>query len=204
MRKTFAAVLTVALALGVATSQARALGLGQRHDLAFGADRLFGLYLGERHVDQPGPDLTIDFGMFGLGVGTETTPLNRPRLAFDYFVIDGLSVGGTLGFYIINNDNRNGNGLFLTPRVGYLIGLGEVVGFWPRGGFTIYTLSDDPIDQRQFALSLEGMFVIAPAQHFSFELGPTIDLGFSGELGNSDMHEWSVGLAMGLLGWLDL
>jgi hypothetical protein len=124
----------------------------------------------------------------------------------DVFVIENLSVGGAVGFMSWDVENDDGDtladrdGFLFAPRVGYFIDFSEHFGFWPRGGFTYYTM-DDP-DQDQFLLTLEGYFTFAPREGFGFLFGPTIDFGLSGEADDADFNERSIGIMIGMFGWI--
>ena len=183
---------------------------GKPMDVVLGVERAFGFYTGESSYD-PDDDLADDFDIdrqgFSLGWSHTGHPFPHlaPRFGFDIFVIDDLSVGGSLGFVSQDNDDDDGDddgrgGFIFAPRVGYFIDFSEKFGFWPRGGFTIYDL-DDP-DQSQMMLTLEPYFTFAPREGFGFLFGPVIDLGFSGEYSNGDLSEKSFGIMAGLFGWL--
>lgn len=134
-----------------------------------------------------------------LAKGDVSDPFVAPRLAFDFFVIDGLSVGGALGYSsddrdgdeTIGNTNRDvvaeeSSGVIVAPRVGYAVMFTPVVGIWPRGGLSYWTSKqelDQPGNQPDteanasgLSLSAEVMLVIAPVPHGAFLVGPTLDL----------------------------
>jgi hypothetical protein len=130
-----------------------------------------------------------------------------PRFAVDYFVIDSLSVGGTLAYVHTDEDDDQPNddddwGTFLfSPRVGYAIPFAEIAGFWPRGGFT-YVNHDDGNDWDELALTIEAMFWLSPAEGVAFVLGPTLDIGITGEEDSgTDIQNTVVGVSVGLMGW---
>lgn len=135
--------------------------------------------------------------------GSAADPFVAPRLAFDYFVIDGLSLGGAIGYSsgsfdgdeTINNNNRDldevDTSLFVvSPRVGYAAMFTPVVGIWPRGGFTYWSATQDtnrPGNQADskfeasgLAFTAEFMLVIAPVEHGAFLVGPTVDFPLTG------------------------
>jgi hypothetical protein len=124
-----------------------------------------------------------------------------PRVGLDYFVIDKLSIGGSLMFLTQSgeqeselagqsqtNDLPSSTMFVLAPRVGYALMFNDTIGFWPRGGFTFYTASTEieaaggntEISENGFAFSLEGLFLIAPIPNFGFTVGPTLDIGITG------------------------
>jgi hypothetical protein len=183
---------------------------GKPMDVVLGIERAFGFYTGESNYElENGDEFDIDRQGFSLGWSHTGQPFAHllPRFGFDIFVIEDLSVGGSLGFVTQDedndadeNDNDGRGGFIFAPRVGYFIDFSDMFGFWPRGGFTLYDL-DDP-DQSQTMLTLEANFTFAPREGFGFLFGPVIDLGFTGEEGDADRSDKSFGIMIGLFGWL--
>jgi len=202
--------LLAASVLLVSNAALAQTSLGKPMDVVLGVERVFGFYTGESNYDPDmGDDYDIDRQGFSLGWSHTGQPFAHmvPRFGFDIFVIEDLSVGGSLGFVSQDNDNDaddddgDGRGGFIfAPRVGYFIDFSAKFGFWPRGGFTLYDL-DDP-DQSQSMLTLEPYFTFAPREGFGFLFGPVIDLGFSGEYGDAGLEDRSFGIMAGLFGWL--
>ncbi len=200
-----AAVVATSLAAPAAAQE-----FGEQGTPALFAERLFGFYFSKRETDLPnGNEVEEDFKGFGLGTRSpaHVTPYELPRVGFDYFVIDSLSVGGALA-YAQSEDDDDPNNEFsiflLAPRVGYVWMFSEVVGFWLRGGFTYHSIDRDPggIDENALALTGEGMFVITPTPNFGFIVGPTFDLSFTGEIEDQDRRYRSFGLInAGIGGW---
>lgn len=187
---------------------AKAQTFGQAGDVSLGAERVFGLHsttvssrVGPRDARRSATRTT-----FGIGWHGDTSPFNRPRIGVDVFVIDQLSVGGSLAFFV-NSGDRGVRGrdsaILFAPRVGYALMFSDVAGFWPRGGLTYWT-ENDP-DRDQLALSLEGMFVIFPAPRFGFHVGPVVDIGFAGDAVPAPFdargRERSFGVALGVNGF---
>lgn len=135
--------------------------------------------------------------------GSVHDPFAAPRLAFDYFIIDGLSLGGSIGYASHTHEGKwtqgnqagddadeSENGWLFAPRVGYCYMFSPVVGIWPRGGFTYWTFhaeSDPPgggptdeDDANGFNFSAEAMLAIAPVPHAAFLVGPTLDFPITG------------------------
>jgi hypothetical protein len=91
----------------------------------------------------------------------------------------------------------------------------DVIGIWPRGGFSYVTYSqDDDGDESSrngFAFSAECMFAILPVPHAGFVVGPTFDWVFTGggEIdpagpGSRDIDSFKVttfGIQAGMLIW---
>jgi hypothetical protein len=166
------------VSVALAAPDARAQSFGRSGDVSFGADRLSGVYA---YDDGP------DFALFALGAGPTfgAHPYTTPRLGIDFFVIDHLSIGGSLAFWALsdgdddgpgNNDN-DFTGFLLYPRVGYALSFNDTFGFWPRGGLTFRTIEGND----EVALSFEANFFAIPVQHFGISFGPTLDVGLAGE-----------------------
>jgi hypothetical protein len=219
-KKSLSFALVIAT-LSVAPS-ALAQEFGKQGDAVFAAERLFGFTSTSATLENPGPgdDVEFDGTNFSLGWrgswGT-SSPYEVPRLAFDYLVIDSLSVGGSLGFASISEDvdggflgaNGDGTSFLFAPRVGYIFMFNDVIGIWPRGGFTYHSQNvDDSYDANGFGLNLEAMFPIIPTEHFGFLVGPTLDLDFTGSYDpdgpadDVDLTYTTIGIQAGLFGWL--
>jgi hypothetical protein len=146
------------------------------------------------------------FGTGGLNPGNGGAAYNIPRLAFDYKFPMRLTVGGSVfaEFTFGSGDsavNRNGvevdtpgptYTLFgFAPRVGYILSFNDTFAFWPRGGIEFLSLNvktptadnpnvSDSTTYSQWALDLEGMFVITPLPHVGITVGPVVDIPISG------------------------
>ena len=219
MRRTVAAM--VGLSASLVASSAMAQEFGQSLDMAFSADRLFAIHFSHRETENPGePDIERDRTGVQIGWGgrDRLTPFDVPRFAFDIFVIDGLSVGGALGFASMSDENQAGtefdaSEFIFAPRVGYVWMFSEVVGFWLRGGFTYHSASLDggvifgQGDEYGFAFTADPTFVFSPVQHLAFLAGINADLDLMGEVDpgagpDLDRSYRSIGIQVGLLGWI--
>jgi hypothetical protein len=239
--------LAAAAALSSLSTSALAQGkdFATQGTFAFGVERAFGVYIGKRKWETeclppgaPGPngceELTHDYtrvsllvsgpGDDDLGFSGAPNPYLSPRVGFDYFVIDGLSLGGSLGFWSYSEereiqDKTDGSipqgsiedfdhtGFLFSPRVGYAIMFSDVFGIWPRGGLTFWTDSRDDnrdnfgdTDSNEFALTLEFQLVFVPLEHVGITVGPVLDFGFAGEIDqpgpgpDPDMHTTNFGI----------
>jgi hypothetical protein len=85
-----------------------------------------------------------------------SAPAELPRLALDYFVVDGFSIGGSFIFarnaIEIDGEQRVSAGgvsqsadingrvtlqaIVFHPRIGYAVAFNEYIGIWPRAGFS--------------------------------------------------------------------
>ena len=217
MRKTVAAMIGAAAMFGAGPALAQQT-FGPQGTAAFSGDRLFGFYTGSEEVEFPGGDAETDYTTFGFAWQGpyHPSPFTVPRLGFDYFVIDSLSIGGSIAYASYEVDppgppgEQDGSAFIFAPRVGYVWMFGDVVGFWLRGGFTYHSYNAEGIfagDENGFAFTADPMLVITPTAHFGFVVGPVIDFTISGERdygppgGDLDVNYANFGIAMGPMGW---
>lgn len=169
------------------------------------AERLFGLSLNRTTSDTGGGSSSVDHTGFSLFLSSPSTVHMLPRIAFDFAVTDGLTLGGAFGFSIGDRDTSTTNGnnttdvegptssaLILAPRVGYALGLSHVLDLWLRGGVTYYrtnTESERTIagalttaSNRSSGLSLdiEPTLIVKPFDHFGFTAGLLVNLPLAG------------------------
>jgi len=185
---------------------------GKAGQFAISGDRLIGLSWESFSLDQNGGKLTESNTSLSLlttpsylsiGSFNAVGAYNMPRLSLDYFVIDGLSVGGSLEYFSISGHRKteaagvttetgtgSSYGFLFAPRVGYAFMFTDMLGIWPRGGITYVTgtFKNDNGDEtgsfNQFAFSLEAPLVISPFPHMGFVVGPALDIGVTGSAKN--------------------
>ncbi len=187
-------------------------GLAGKGSFFISAERVFGLQIHSATTEQTvGTNTTKNTEShtdFGLLVGNPAAgPYNIPQLGFDFAVIDGLTVGGAIGFWTGSSKNKSEGGgttverdgpsftaFKIAPRVGYIIGLNDSMGIWLRGGFTFFTLGSSSENttggvttkstnsQNGFALNLEPGFVLMVNPHFGFGANINVDIPLSGKL----------------------
>jgi hypothetical protein len=213
-----------ALALGFGllhATPAEAQLLGAKGDAVFAAERLFGVRGEHRTTHPPQPNGAgagdggedVNYTTIAFGFAEHRVPYNIPRLAFDYLVINHLSVGGAFGFSLSNgsgngNDNALPTSFVIAPRVGYLHMFGRVAGIWPRGGFTYdSTAFTHGYKESGLGINLECMFPIVVASHFGFELGVAFDQSLTASHTDENQPSYdisyrSIGLQVGLFGWI--
>ena len=221
MKRAVAIMAGAAALLG--STNALAQEFSEQGDAAFSADRLFALHKTTvtRHNPDPAPDDEDDYTGIGFGWrgGANPSPFDMARLSFDYFVIDHLSIGGSIAYASYDDDDdsvindEDWDALLFAPRVGYVWMFADWAGFWLRGGISYYNFSyhrggDPSLDG--FALDIEPTFVLSPAEHFAFVLGPYADFtlagGYEYETGGRrverDVSFASYGIQFGLMGWI--
>jgi hypothetical protein len=171
--------LGVAISLFPATAWGQAASFGRQGQFAVSGERLVGLFVHRADVESegtattPGPlggtvNLTTDNEIKStefvvLGNNNSIGPAATPRVAFDFFPIDGLSLGGALLYEHDSSDDdqtgttdQGGGGIQpsnrtqtevstsnfgIAPRVGYAYMFTPMVGIWPRGGIS-YVVSN--------------------------------------------------------------
>ena len=149
-----------------------------------------------------------------------------------------MSIGATLGYEsrggsvtgpprppapLVTNNKPDVSTFVFIPRFGYALPLTPALGFWFRGGLGVYRVgASDPVDSRAkdvftvWLLALDALFVVSPAQHFAFFVGPQADISFAGShsqtivranvsIETSQNYSYrDIGLGAGLLGYFDL
>jgi hypothetical protein len=137
--------------------------------LAISAERLASSHF---YFYNGGPDWNNQF----FGAPTGGSPLSAPRLGADYFIIDGLSIGGTAAAGFTVNDGDGAGYFSLIPRVGYAFHLGGIIDFWPRlgVGFIVGNVYPDT-----GVIDLEAMFLANLTDYFAIEFGPALDVPFA-------------------------
>lgn len=191
----------------VATASTLSAPAGAADDYYLGAERLMGLYwqrqsvqIEEGNVSQETSLRTTTVGVLALQGATASSV---PRLAFDAFITETISVGGSFVYSTSSQTavfSAEGNSedqeddlgsrsiLALTPRVGYRLELDDEYGLWPRAGFmfardkTTTVESTQPSVEREtssntLSLTLDAMFYASPVNHVVVLGGPFLDWG---------------------------
>jgi hypothetical protein len=212
------ALLAGLLAIGLprTASAQEANGFGEKHELIVSVDRFVPLlsYSSQTLTNtQGGTTLkTTDSGtslvfLFGRepSLGVVHT---LPRVAFDFSIVNRLTLGGSFAFAIglggkheenlgnnvsRTNDTPKTTIIGFAPRVGYVLPLSHAFAFWPRAGFAFYSVSSkvDGVGQggatvttsssdSLLSLDLDPQFVVAPVRHFFFNFGPIINIPLTG------------------------
>lgn len=201
---------------------------GVKHQLVISAERLFGFYHDSATTTANNVDNTVKSDSFSLLSspiplgGQNIWSYGSPRIAGDFFVIDHLSVGGALGYSHVSMSmpagmnmtlSTSGDAWLFAPRVGYSFMFNNLVGIWPRAGFTYRTLSAGADSAHDFAFTLECPFVFTVIPHVAFWGGPTLDAGISGSrsvpaagnlVRNEDFNATEIGIQTALAVYFDL
>lgn len=171
--------------------------IGNAGQFTIAVERITGLYF-NRETTKAGdlPEQTTKTTHLALLGNGSSTPSDMPRAAFDYFVIDGLSLGGAVTYMSDAITDGPTQKLFLiSPRVGYAYAFDDTFSVWPRAAFTYAHASQaqsvpnasggtDQVTASINAtqLTLEGMVGISPIKHVAFLAGPYVDLGLGGSV----------------------
>jgi hypothetical protein len=121
--------------------------------------------------------------------------------AADFFVIRGLSVGGFIGIDYAKSGDSHSTRFGIGPRVGYNVGLSDLLSLWPRVGFSYAhtSISGGGVGSgNAMALNFFVPLMLHPAEHFFAGFGPFLDVDTIG-----DNKATSFGAKLTLGGWVD-
>lgn len=133
--------------------------------------------------------------------------------AADYFVIDNFSIGGVILLDYTQARNVDATRFSIGPRVGYNIPFTDMIGLWPKLGFSYtHTSASTDVEGRvddvevsvgtsgdHFSLNLFAPLMFHPVPHFFVGFGPFLDADLSG-----DNKTTTFGGRLTLGGWLEL
>ena len=156
---------------------------GNSGEVAISAERLVGFSRTTRRIKLTGPDEkdTVTRVHLFLNQNGDVLGYSAARLAFDVFVIDGLSLGGSLG-YSSDADGTSVHEVLVAPRLGYALMFGEVVGVWPRAGVTYQDQKLVGAKAAMLAGTVEAELVLVPTANTVITLGPSFDFGLIGKI----------------------
>lgn len=139
--------------------------------------------------------------------GSTTTLILRP--AFDWFLMEDLSLGGFVGVEYNSSPGGDSSVISIGPRLGYNIPVGERLSVWPKVGFSLAstTLSDEGVEgtdigedeesNTSIQLNLFAPVMFHPVQHFFIGVGPALDVDLSG-----DSKATTIAARLTLGGWI--
>lgn len=146
------------------SSEAAALETVRKGTLTVSAERLTGMAL---HFNG-----STEFSL-NLLHARQAGGYQYPRLGVDYFVMDGLSIGGNAG--ISYNTASEQAAWAISPRVGYAFAIGDQLNFWPRLG--IGWIGQGSYDTA--VITVDAAFVYNVFNNVGFQFGPTLDAGLA-------------------------
>jgi opacity protein-like surface antigen len=223
----FVSALSVLAALtSTLPAFAQAGSFGSKGKFVVSAERLTGFYITSGSTELNGTTgafpapFTIDtddssttFALLGSGV--ESEPAAFPRLGADFFIIDKLSVGGSITYASRSDSTERvtATGNFAaetvdvdesrtvfaaSPRAGFAMMFSDMFGVWARGGIT-YTSMTIETDEtaggaRQSAelraslltLAVDGQLLITPFNNVAIGVGPQLDIPLTGDVDYTD------------------
>jgi len=161
------------------------LAFGWASDTVISAERVFGYARTGRRIDlaQPASDLkeTVDRVHLLLNGGNDVRSFSAPRIAFDHFLTDGLSLGALVGYSSAGGD-EHALAFLASVRLGYAFMFGKVVGLWPRLGPTYQYFKVNGTKGYVLAGSFELPLVFVTSNHSIITFGPTLDATFYGQI----------------------
>lgn len=114
--------------------------------------------------------------------------------ALDYFVATNFSIGGFIGVDYSKTGDNHATRFGIGPRIGYDIGLSDLISVWPKIGFSysntsttlavpsgVSTTTGTTTSESSFALNLFVPLMFHPVPHFFVGFGPFLDTDLSGE-----------------------
>jgi hypothetical protein len=208
MRKTL--VLLAGMLLGA--TEVMAQPFGSKGTVVIGAENLTGVAYST--VDTDGGDISSTYVSL-LGNSDHQTPYDTPRLAFDFFVTDRVSLGGSATYAHVSSEASSGavsvdlgsqQGFVIAPRAGFGLPLGDRVGLWARGGVTYYNAEDDDTTVSGLGLSLDPALLLFLSPGTALSVGFTANVGLTGSVDtgavSNDAKVSMYGLTVGLHGIL--
>lgn len=128
---------------------------------------------------------------------SSTTIILAPAL--DYFVTEGVSVGGQVAYMSFSQDETSTSGFGIGPRVGYALPVGEGMAFWPKVGImymsTTTEVGDAEASGNKMSLEVFAPLAIQPAEHFFIGIGPALSMDLSSKVEDEDaVKETSIGV----------
>ena len=194
----FATLLSVLMLASVGSAQDPTVDTGRGPSRAFG------------HSGQLA--LSSDVALLIQRSSNDATTIQFAPAA-DYFVIDNFSIGGVLLFDYTQAQNVDATRVSIGPRVGYNIPFTDMIGLWPKLGFSYtHTNVSTDVEGREddvevsvsspgnhISLSLFAPLMFHPVPHFFVGFGPFLDADLSG-----DNKTTTFGGRLTLGGWLEV
>lgn len=199
--------------------------VGERHGFVLSADHMAGFAYYINNYDTPGQDTKhkgTNVTLLWANPNNDTSipvPGTIPRISADGFVIQSLSLGGSIGYYSVAGEAKSGDvsqdfptlsGFAFAPRVGWVFDLPKAWSIWLRGGPSFFfgsaSRENSDADLWFMQFDVDCMFNFHITQSFGFNMGPTIAIPITGslDLGSTkvDATSFSTGITLGLFGVL--
>lgn len=203
--------------------------LGEQGSTTLGAERLAGLavtyysYPETDYGDSRDGDIVYGFSMLGsnllgdmykIAATRAAAFLDRsgPRLAFDHFVRDGVSLGGSVMFSTTSTSDDDDDAVWsfgVTPRIGFASETKGGTTIWFKGGFTAVYGGVDDNAAYALDLNLQCDFVFPITDSFGWTLSPNVDVpllaqqssGPNDDFDDMRVTPYSMGINVGIVGW---
>jgi hypothetical protein len=178
---------------------------GSDGQFVFGVDRVMGVFANRLKLENEDTSATASWTTIALfGNGAISNVHSMPRLALDYFVVEGFSLGGSFVYWRMSGELEPEEGdatdlptlssVLFNPRLGYSFVIDETLAIWPRAGITYGNSKseqttpsatgdvDTSLSLSTWAITAEVPFVISPIENFAITAAPFIDFGVGGTL----------------------
>jgi hypothetical protein len=165
-----------------------------------------------RELKHSGTD--IAFLGAGAPIGSDAVVINPfiiPRLAFDGMLGNGLTLGGSISYFVASGeqetpdldssairkeDTPTASVFLFAPRLGVMLQASPKIGVWLRGGVTRVSMTTEA-QQTDFDtgqtftasntitmvdVTLDPQLVLSPVPHVGILLGAAVDIGVSGTI----------------------
>jgi hypothetical protein len=150
--------------------------------------------------------LTVNtFTLFGDSLGSQKSMYDWPRLALDTMLVKNISLGlaGSFARYSTSVPATVGMSsarfqYLVALRAGYTLALAPGVDVWPRLGIT-YSYTSGSTSLSALAVTVDALVVIMSGSHLGFTIGPVLDWGVTGKIGNNNVTFINVGVYAGLV-----
>jgi len=172
-------------------------------DTGRGPSRVFG--------DSGQMALSSDVALLIQRSSQDTTTIQFAPAA-DYFVAHNFSIGGVILVDYTQSNESDSTRFGIGPRVGYNLAITDMLGVWPKLGFSYSHTStstdvdtdDDQVLTRSasgdhFTLNLFAPVMFHPVPHFFVGFGPFLDTDLSG-----DNKTTTFGGRLALGGWFEI
>jgi hypothetical protein len=132
-----------------------------------------------RDLERQGTFVVTNNAGFGFDQQVNSPPSTSFSLrpALDYFIIPNLSIGGAIAFQSYSASHAPTTTSFtIAPEVGYEFALTDTWSFWPQAAISVsFPNPGNP----NATLMITAPFLVHPAPHFFFGIGPGIEQGLT-------------------------
>jgi len=201
-----AALLVLTAVTRPSLAQLETANIGEQGDVAISAERLIGLVYAKSAQEVPGEG-NVEERWFGVGQGWTgggawSTPYDARRLGVDAFPFDSTSVGFSTAFAYRSSDEAEHWELVVEPRIGYLVMLDDLTGFWARAGVHYHRSNLLDVAEEGWGLGVDALGMLHFTRMLALTLGPSFDQSLDVQRDGHGCEYRSLSLNLGLTGWL--